>query len=306
MNSMIPTVIPSFQITPALPKPMTPKEQVIMLLQKNGILSEAQVLTILSPTSAKPKDRLSEITVKRAIKDLTQAETIVKIKSDRFKEYCIYEKDKRIVYLALKQTEKERRLITTLLTTLSSKDQKEQEIALRELHDKFYLQLTPQHLTQLVTLLHEEKSWENGKSMFALEILKNHIQRGIVPEQNDRDTFTKDIHIHAKNVETLNKNLIEKLFELFGFLHDSYIIQIINHLAKKELLLKYKERLEQWYLSGAIGECDAELFQLQIKYKDKKETEQAIYEIRQRATQQYSIYKTNLEAARQSLKLPRP
>lgn len=302
-NSVIPTLILNNPISSK--KNSTPKEQILALLHTQGITSETEVLTALSPPNVPKTERLAAITIKRAIKELAETGEIIKLRNDKLRECGIIQKDKRVVYLALKKSEREQRLTTKLLNTLGSKDKTERLIALRELRDKAHFQLMPQHLALFITLLHEEKNWESDECNFSLEVLKNHIQRGILPPQQHGYTLTADIEQQIKKSK-INDNLFEKLLEILGFLHDKRIVNIIDYLAGNNLLLQYKEKLHKWQVSGAITDNDEEIMDLQLKYKKQTEIEQVIYEIRKRASEQYLSYKNSLEAARLSLLLPRP
>ena len=274
------------------------ENEVIKILELEGFIREKDVVKKISPDSSKTSP--SEITVKRAIKNLVERGDVIKIKPSNFKDYGIKDKDGRATYLALKNYQRKRKIISKVLKSLESmSDPIEMEIALKELYDNQRVQLSSSDLNQIVKLVTSSDLKYTKKDVLLLNILFDHINKGIFPNfeliPSLEEKLFKNYEALIKKESAEEKEFLYLVIKILGLLCSDKVLDIIEDLIKKDMLSPYQWLFGSWELCRPILEKDIELYELQFTYKKDKNIWHTILNLRRNAPNQYNNHRSYLQ-----------
>ncbi|GEM_PF-6740044 len=290
------------------------KEQILALLRQKPMRNK-DIIRRISPLGVSKNKKPSDITVKRALRELIDKNKIIKIQHTKLKEYGLNKKDKRAKYYTLKINEKELEWILKLITSLGSDDEREQKLALRELSEK-YLRLNSDHLDKIIIEIIKKKQeqWCTQKYLFALKIVYNHIQLGITPSVKSLglllNTMYETIINFYKNMDPMDARPLDDFeiesiklqIQLLGLFQDKRIIDIAKLLAEEGLLMWAESFLSTWECSKIIQENDTVFYDLQIHFKKNNKIIESVYRIRNKAKDDYEMYKNNFLPIEEALR----
>lgn len=277
-----------------------PRQQLIDLLRKKEILREREAIRILSPKEKEKTQKISVITIKRAIRELEKKGILIKVKQKQLREYGIFEKDKGAVYLALKEDANELRLIEQSISLLESGDKSKQKIALEELKDKISMRLKQPQIDKIVLVL-KTKSSEGDDELLqsALNIISESVKRGIIPSIDNFGSLTNFLYnkyqsFNSKELQDLNKKLISDIIILLGLLEDKRLIDIIRDQINTGCFQEFYSIFTSFEVSKVIVKYDQDLFDLQVVNRNNNRIVSLIREIRKEGAKKYNDFKTNL------------
>lgn len=285
-----------------------PKQQVIELLRSKEILRFREVLRSLSPKDKPKAQKFSSLTIKRAIKDLEREGVLIKVKQKQLQEYGIIERDKRAVYLTLKEDENELELMKRSIALLDSKDKFTLKIALEELKGKISVRLKQPQIDKIVLILKNKSSeWDDELCCILLKILSESVKRGVIPSIDYFGSLTNLLYedynsFSCQELKGNKKELVSIIIKLLALLEDKRIIDIIKNLIKNSILNEFYEVFSNWEVSKIIIKYDLELFNLQVANKKNETIVFLIREIREKGLSAYRDYKGNLSRSENAIK----
>ncbi len=277
------------------------EQTIIEWINKIGIIRERLLIKKLIE-----RYHLSESTIKRYLTNLLKNNEIIIIKKDQFEKYGLKEKDKRAAYISSPFYECNQHLLEKVIKHLLSKDQNEINIALKELQNNPSTRLNYNALGMLINVL-KENNLNSDNITLILDIILKYARVGIVADASNlnslRDMLKKKLFLFVTKDKIIeNKKLIEPLINTLGVFKDGRIINFLEVLIKLGVKDEFRWVFTTWDISTTLNKYNAELFDLQIKYKNEPEMLKFILRVRDCININLNTYKDNLKPINKALK----